>query len=747
MPRAAKHRRLIVLSNRLPVTVRRNRGRLAVERSAGGLVAAMDPAMRQRGGVWIGWPGAQLKPAERIEIEGSPYELRPVPLSTNETKRFYHGYSNGALWPLFHSLPEHMALDRRNWEVYEAVNERFAEAAVEAMEDDDLIWVHDYHLMLCPEFIRRRRPEARIAFFLHIPFPPYDLYRILPSYRAVLRGLLACDLVGFHCPGYVENFEDCVERLLGARVDRDSGRIEHGDHTLTVGAFPLGIDYAEYEHRAQEAPRAKRPSTERIILGVDRLDYTKGIPERIRAYDRFLELHSEYRGKVTLLQIAVPSREQVSEYQLLKREIDELVGRVNGRFGTSLWTPIRYVHRSITPSRLSALYRDAAVALVTPLRDGMNLVAKEFVASQTDDPGVLVLSRMAGAAETMMEALRVNPYNIDSVADAIHQALEMPRDERETRIRALQRRERQHDLDEWLEVFLREASRPHDQMAPVREDDFESWIGRFVGTRPLAVFLDFDGTLAPIASHPSKVELTDSMQAAIRASVDREDTDVAIVTGRGLDDIRRMVPIDGLVFAGNHGLEIQGPGLEEYRHPDIRHYAERAGELATQLSQIEEPGVWVEAKGASLTLHFREADAQRHEAIADDVRRQIRNAGFQARDALCAVEARPPIGWDKGHAVLHVLREKYGPGWSETLRAIYVGDDETDEDAFRSLRGLGATFRVGPATLPTRARWRLSGVAAVETLLSWIAARPAGMPLTELVKKPGARGQRLELEL
>jgi alpha,alpha-trehalose-phosphate synthase [UDP-forming] len=356
----------------------------------------MEPAMRQRGGVWIGWPGAKLRPDERLDTPDSPYELHPIALSGNETKRFYHGFSNGALWPLFHSLPERMALDRRNWEIYESVNERFAEAALEEMRDDDLVWVHDYHLALCPEFIRRRRPDARIAFFLHIPFPPYDVYRILPSYRAILRGLLACDLVGFHSPGYVSNFQECVERLLGARVDRETGTIEHGDHTVHVGAFPLGIDYTEYEQRAREAPRPKRPTRERIVLGVDRLDYTKGIPERMMAYERMLELHKEHRGEVTLIQIAVPSREQVTEYQSLKREIDELVGRINGRFGTSLWTPIRYIHRSIPPQRLSALYRDSSVALVTPLRDGMNLVAKEFVASQTEDPGVLVLSRMAG---------------------------------------------------------------------------------------------------------------------------------------------------------------------------------------------------------------------------------------------------------------------------------------------------------------------------------------------------------------
>ena len=728
MVQSAKRGRLIVASNRLPVTVRRKRGELRAERSSGGLVAAMEPAMQRQGGTWIGWPGTQLKAGESLDVGDGAFDMAPVAISPTEVKRFYHGFSNGVLWPLFHSLPERMQLDPKNWESYEAINQRFADAIVEHLGDDDLVWIHDYHLALCPELVRRVRPDARIAFFLHIPFPPFDLYRILPEHRAVLRGLLASDLVGFHCPGYVANFEDCVERLLGVRVDRGQGEIEHGDRVARVADFPLGIDYARYEEAAREGPRPRRAPHEKIILGVDRLDYTKGIPERMRAYERLLELHPELRGDVSFVQIAVPSREQVSEYQALKRELDELVGRINGRFGRSDWTPIRYIHRSVPGPKLSALYRDAAVAMVTPLRDGMNLVAKEFVASQTDDPGVLLLSRMAGAAETMREALRVNPYNVESVAEALHRALEMPLDEREARMRALQRRERKHDLGEWLDRFITRATEPRQGMRPVAEFDFEAWLGAFAGSRPLAVFLDFDGTLAPIASHPSLVKIGDGMREALGRCSARDDTELAIVSGRGLADVRRMVDNDRFVFAGNHGLEIAGPGIEDYRHPDIAHYEERAVELVAALEDVEAEGAWVEAKGASITFHYREVEAEEHAALAEIARGMIREAGFQARDALCAVEARPPIGWDKGHAVLHVLRRKYGPGWSESVRVIYVGDDETDEDAFRSLHGLGMTFRVGPATSPTRARRRLSDVGAVETLLRWIADREPGRP-------------------
>jgi trehalose 6-phosphate synthase/phosphatase len=719
--------RLIVLSNRLPVTIKRVRGQMRAEHSSGGLVAAMEPAMQQRGGVWIGWPGAPLRPDEKIDLPGSAYRLHAVPLSAHETRHFYHGYSNGTLWPLFHSLPERMRLDRRRFSVFDEVNQRFAQAAVEEADRDDLIWVHDYHLARCPAHIRRLRYDARIAFFLHIPFPPYDLYRILPDYREVLRGMLACDLIGFHSPGYVSNFLDCAERLVGARVDRANGRVEHGDRTVKVGAFPLGIDFDEYDARARSAPRPSRPQGQRIILGVDRLDYTKGIPERMLAYERLLETHKEHRGEVTLIQVAVPSREQVSEYQTLKRQIDELVGRINGRFGTSIWTPIRYINRSIPGPRLSALYRDASIGLVTPLRDGMNLVAKEFVASQVEEPGVLILSRLAGAAETMLEALSVNPYNIDSVAEALHRALTMPEDEREVRIRAMRIREVRHSLRTWLHDFLGEASSAIEGMAPVRESDFEEWIGDFAEGRRLAVFLDFDGTLAPIASHPSMVKLSDAMGELLDRCAKREDTDVAVISGRALSDVMRQVGHSDLVYAGNHGLEIEGPGLEHFRHPDSEHYQERVAELARQLDGMNIDGAWTEVKGASLTFHFRQTPEELQAEAAARARDMITEAGLYARKALAAVEGRAPIGWDKGHAVLHILRERYGAGWSESIRPLYVGDDETDEDAFGALVGLGATFRVGPATTTTRARRRLRDVGAVETLLRWIANRPVSL--------------------
>jgi len=715
---------LIVVSNRLPISVRRGRTGLVADRSTGGLVAALDPALRQVGGNWIGWPGLRLRENEALPVTEEAYDITPVYLSENELRRYYYGLSNGTLWPLFHSFPERTRFDRHDWDVYDAVNARFASLTARASTENSLVWIHDYHLMRVAPYLRRRRNHVRIAFFLHIPFPSYDIYRTLPWYREILIGLIACDLVGFHCPGYVSNFFDCAERLLGARVDRDENLVQLGARTVRAEAFPLGIDFEAQARLADEAPSTTSSEPYKLILGVDRLDYTKGIPERIRAFERLLELYPEHREKAVLVQLAVPSRGQVAEYQALKRQIDELVGRVNGRFATREWSPIRYLYRSLPQPRLAALYRDADVCLVTPLRDGMNLVAKEFVASQTDDPGVLVLSRLAGAAEHMHEALLVNPYNVESVAENLNRALLMEHSERSERMRALQKRERKEDLGAWLRQFLDTARGPSAHMRPTGQGDFQRWLGRYVSGRDqLAVFLDYDGTLTPIVEDPKDARPSDQVREQLRRCAARADTLVSIVSGRALHDVREMVGIDELIYAGNHGLEIQGADVVSFAHEDVPHYQRRIVTLAKNLRKICRDGAWVEEKGASLTLHVRATPESERPTIEATARDLIQEAGFQVREAHCALEARPPIGWDKGHAVLYILRERFGPSWSERVRVIYAGDDRTDEDAFRVLSGLGICFRIGNSDVPTLATRQLADVESVWALLEWIAER------------------------
>ena len=718
----ADQRPIVVVSNRLPFTVTRSAQGLERRPSTGGLVSALDPVLRKRGGTWIGWSGLEIRNGERIPEDHDLYQVADVPLTEAEVQRYYHGFSNRTLWPLCHSLPALARFDRRDWLTYERVNQRFADVTVQHA-GSDLVWVQDYHLMLAPERIRQRAPEASLAFFFHIPFPPYDIFRLCPWDRELLQGLLACDLIGFHVDGYARNFLDCVERVLGARVDRKSRVVEYGDLTSQVGVFPIGIEFGDYESAARDAPESEGGRAERTVLGVDRLDYTKGIPQRIHAIERLLELHPEHRESVTFLQLAVPSRSQVAEYRELKREIDELVGRVNGRFATASWSPIRYLYRTVPKDRLAALYRDADVALVTPLRDGMNLVAKEYVACQVKDPGVLILSRLAGAAETMREALFVNPYNIDETAAAVHRALEMDEEERGSRMAALRRRERRDDVNAWVQSFLDAAVESHGTLQPVSPDEFEAWLAGYIRGYRLVLFLDYDGTLTPLVEHPSKASLSVEMRKALEACAGRPDTEIAIVSGRSIADVRGMVGHAELIYAGNHGLEIGGPDMEPFQHEDLVHYRERAEALVERLAEIEENGAWTEAKGPTLTFHVRAVPEEQRPELLEKARKIMAKAGYQPRDAHAALEARPPIGWDKGRAVLHILRDRYGPSWSEKVRVIYVGDDQTDEDAFRFLAGLSITFRVGSAETVTAATRRLPNVAAVRALLEWISQR------------------------
>ncbi len=720
---AAGERPIVVASNRLPFTIQRGAEGLERRPSPGGLVSALEPVLNKRGGTWIGWPGLALQGDEEIPSGGEPYRIAPVQLSETEIARYYHGFSNRTLWPLLHSLPVHARFSRRDFETYARVNQRFADQAVAEAESAELIWIHDYQLMLAPGHVRVAVPEARLAFFLHIPFPPYDIFRLLPWDRELLRGLLACDLIGFHVSGYARNFLDCVERRLGSRVDHETMIVEHGDRAVQVGVFPIGIEFDSFEERARRAAVQPETQTEHVVLGVDRLDYTKGIPERIQAFERLLELYPEHREQVVLLQLTVPSRSQVAEYRELKRAIDELVGNVNGRFATASWSPIRYLYRSLTPERLAALYRDADVALVTPLRDGMNLVAKEFVASQVNQPGVLVLSSLAGAAETMREALIVNPYDVDETAESIHRALCMDETERRSRMVALRKREKRDNVHAWVNGFLSHAASSRATLDPIRAADFRSWLGSYLNRPRLALFLDYDGTLTGIRDHPAQAQLDDPMRRVIERCAARSDTDVAIISGRSLEAIRELIGHPGLTYAGNHGLEIEGHGLPSFRHEDLVHYQHRIHTLEQELEEVTLEGAWTEAKGPTLTYHFRQVPPDRRHELIERARTIISSAGFQARDAQLAIEARPPIGWDKGHAVLHILRARYGLAWVEDVRVIYVGDDQTDEDAFRLLAGLAMTFRVGPADTLTSATRRLPNVAAVRALLDWLVKR------------------------
>ncbi|MFQ6136663.1 MAG: trehalose-6-phosphate synthase [Candidatus Hydrothermarchaeales archaeon] len=466
--------RLILVSNREPYIHEKTIRGIRCKQAIGGLVSALDPVMQSYKGTWVAWGsgGADREVCDdedRVEVppDNPQYKLKRVWLSEREKNYYYRGFCNRVLWPLSHLFLGKVSFEEKYWKAYKKVNAKFTKAVFQEATSQDVIWVHDYHLSLVPSLIKKDRSDSIVTYFWHIPWPPWEVYRILPWRREILGSLLCSDLIGFHTQRYVKNFKVCAEKEFDASVNNDT--ITVGDHDTTVKAFPLGIDYKKFNSissskKAAIAARRLRGKlhANTLILGVDRLDYTKGILDRLAAFERFLEKYPRYREKVVFVQIATPSRTKVKEYRLLKREVDEMVGRINGRFQRLDWVPIRYFYRSFTHEQLIAYYRAADIAFVTPLIDGMNLVAKEYMASKGTEDGVLILSEFAGAAEEMTEALLINPHDTRGVVYAIKKALEMSSRERKSRSEALRNKIRTHDLDWWLDSFFSEVIKVQD---------------------------------------------------------------------------------------------------------------------------------------------------------------------------------------------------------------------------------------------------------------------------------------------
>jgi len=733
---------LVVVSNRLPFRAERDVGGLSLMRSTGGLVAALEPALEQRGGVWIGWAGATREETEAaggVELPASGrIRYRAVSLTAGDVAQYYGGFSNRTLWPLFHYFVGRTQIDGTTWRAYERVNERFAEAAAAESGEGALVWVHDYQLLRTPHHLRGLLPRSRIAFFLHIPFPSAEVFRVLPWSRSLLQGMLACDVVGFHVPSYVEHFLSCAERLLGCEVDRATGVVRFEGREVSVQAHPIGIDVALIERLAQATPPppgAGRAGRVAEVLGADRLDYTKGIFERLLAVERLLERYPAYRRRVRFTQVLVPSRERVAEYAELKRQIDETVGRINGRFSEPGWSPVRYLVRALPLEELAPLYRAADVALVTPLRDGMNLVAKEYVMAQAECDGVLILSEMAGAADELQEALVVNPFDIEAVADALHRALSMSEDERRARMSALRDRVRAHDVHAWVSGFLsaadaagERAQRAVASAADVTRRRLAPWLAQ----RPtLALFLDYDGTLVPLAARSEEARLPEAARQTLLQAARLPNLDTVIVSGRSLEDVKHMVDVPGLTYVGNHGFEIEGPGLS-FRHQQAERSRAALEAAADALAALGARGARVERKGPTVAYHVRDVAAPDREATVRAAEALLRRHRLRVTLGKLVIEGRPPVDWHKGRAVLHVLVSRHGADWPARVRALYIGDDLTDEDAFRSLRGIGRSIRVAsapPATV-TAADFRLPDPDAVIQLLRWLAAGAfVGQPL------------------
>ncbi|XP_076037361.1 uncharacterized protein LOC143022862 [Oratosquilla oratoria] len=750
---------MVVVANRLPFTLARNptTGQLERKQCAGGLVTAVAPVVIETGGLWVGWSGLHKEDNPEIIPEADPKDKSPtaglkseqvIPVTVSKAlfDDYYNGCCNATFWPLFHSMPDRALFQADKWEAYRTMNEVFARSTAEAVkrlhrahpESVPLIWIHDYHLMLAANYVRALCDEEgipiKMAFFLHIPFPSWDIVRLFPWCDELLQGILGCDSVGFHVEDYCLNFIDCCQRRLGYRVDREQMLVENNFRCVSVHPLPISIPYQRFMNLALEAPQVvKNKDKEQLILGVDRLDYTKGLVHRIRAFETLLENHPEHLEKVTFLQVAVPSRTDVKEYQELKEELDQLIGRINGRFSTPNWSPIRYIYGCVSQDQLAAFYRDASVAVVTPLRDGMNLVAKEFVACQTGEPGVLLLSPFAGAGSTMHEALLVNPYETNEFAKVMHRALTMPKDERELRMTQLRNRERVHDVDFWLRSFLKsvdcldeEDTSTIGRLLPLTEDDFNQFLASSVTEYSrVALLLDYDGTLAPIAPHPDLAHMPEETRRVLERLSNMSDVNVAIISARSLENVKAMVGIEGITYAGNHGFEILHPDGTKFVHPVPHDYELQLAILRERLTQeAAHDGAWVEDKGITITFHYREVPAEKRNEITSCAARIFKEVGISIHKSHMAFEGRPPVTWDKGRAAIYILRTLYGLDWSDRVSTIFAGDDKTDEDAMLALQGIATTFRVTSSqTLRTHATYRLPSTDAVLAMLKWVERR------------------------
>ncbi|MEP7067416.1 MAG: trehalose-6-phosphate synthase [Gemmatimonadota bacterium] len=454
--------RLIMVSNRLPITVTGCGDAIEVAPSSGGLATGLGSLHEGSESLWVGWSGldanASPEARHRLQTQLSARRLVEVPLSSEEVSVYYEHIANGVIWPIFHDQLEKLPNVIEGWDTYEAVNARYADMIAACARPGDTVWIHDFQLMRVPALLRERLPELRIGFFLHIPFPNPEIFFALAKRQWLVEGMLGADLIGFHTRKYRGHFTAALRRLLGIEMQKDA--VSYLGRRVRLGIFPMGVDSASFAERAtdrkvmMETARLTSDRGMRLLVGIDRMDYSKGLPKRLLAFERLLTVHPEWLERIRLVQVAVPSREGLAAYKSVRRTVEELVGRINGRFGTHRWTPIRYINRSINDTVLSALYNAADVMLVTPLRDGMNLVAKEFVAARTDCDGVLVLSEFAGAADELTRAVIVNPYDVDGLAESLHMALQMPEPERRERMQSLRAHVMENDVSRWSSGFL-----------------------------------------------------------------------------------------------------------------------------------------------------------------------------------------------------------------------------------------------------------------------------------------------------
>jgi len=704
-----KNRRLLIVSNRLPVHIDYDGNRFNYQPSVGGLATSISNLQDKLEMFWLGWSGIRDVEKEHhpilINALRKEYNCLPIFLSRDAFDKYYDGFSNGCLWPLFHYFPQYAHYDPGEWNSYVEVNQIFSEKIMDVLQPGDMVWIHDYHLMLLPAMIREKMPEAKIGFFLHIPFPSFELLRMLPWREDILQGLLGSDLIGFHSYSYTRHFLSSVLRLLG--VDHDFGTITYNDRNIKVDTFPLGIDVNRFTNAHQDPniqvefeDLKKKIGDHKVILSVDRLDFTKGITERLLAFESFLDQNPTWQEKVVFISLCVPSRVRVPEYQSLKQQVDELVGRINGRFGKPGWTPIWYLYRSLPFDKLIPLYQIADVAMVTPLRDGMNLVAKEYLASKSDGNGVLVLSETAGAAHELGEAIIINPYDQKAMSDALFKALNMPVEDQKRRNQPMRKRLRRYDINRWADDFLNQLAMSQRQDSP-KPSEIEDgyWRGQlmksFHKSKQSLIFLDYDGTLMPIIKNPQDAFPDDVLKELLKSLIDIKNTSVYIVSGRDREILQTWLGNLNIGLIAGHGAHIKPPFSQTWRDKEYSSLNGWKGQLIPLLEVYVDrtPGSELEEKTFALAWHYRKTEPDmgslRAKELINDLESFIANTPLQILHGKKVIEIKDSSA-SKGNAVHEILEAKPDADF-----ILAIGDDVTDEDMFEALPSGSWSIKVG----------------------------------------------------
>ncbi len=704
-----KSGRLIIASNRLPVSISKRKGKLEIQPSPGGLATALRALHTEKKVVFYGWPGYTPESSnEQKFIETTLREKHrcfPVFLTRREIDKYYFGFANRTLWPLFHYFASYCTFEKSEWEAYLRVNQKFFKTIIQDSTEKDIFWIHDYHLMLLPHLLRTYFPRIDIGFFLHIPFPSSEIFRILPWRNEILEGLLGSDLVGFHTYEYARHFLSSVLRLLGH--EHEFGAISIGDRIIMVDNFPMGVDAQNIvtllqQESAQRDIKKFQKTIEKkdrkVILSVDRLDYSKGIPHRLQAFESFLSRQPKWREKLIYIMLCVPSRTKVRDYALLKQEVESLVGRINGRFGTPGWMPIYYMYRSFPFHRLLPLYAIADIALITPLRDGMNLVAKEFVASRTDDSGVLILSGTAGAEAELGEALMVNVYSREAIVDALNQALEMSKEEQAQRMRIMRQRITDYDIHRWTRSFITgieamkkmKSQREHSKLT-------EKWKKKLLldyqqGKKRLLMF-DYDGTLISFAKKPKDAEPDTELKRLLLSLAKKKKNSLAIVSGRDRSTLELWLGDIPCSLVAEHGAWLRldpYSGWKAQKNVTTDWKTQVRPILKTYESRV--PGSFVEEKELGLAWHYRKASPElgeiRSHELFDNLKEFLANTDLQLMHGKKVIEVRPG-GINKGQAAHDLLM-------TDTYDFVLaIGDDWTDEDLFKALPDGAYSIKIG----------------------------------------------------